>query len=65
MAEANETIALAKDDIYNKALVSLARYKFIMFGYYAALWSSLNKLDRQKDPNPFRDFVELARQTLS
>lgn len=46
-----------------KAVKSLAGYKFLMFGYHAAQWVMLNKtLPRKfKQGNPFKDLVELAR----
>ena len=44
-----------------KALDSLARYKFFMFGYWAAQWVSLNRLCAEPDPNPFKDLVAAAR----
>ena len=44
-----------------KALDSLARYKFFMFGYWAAQWVSLNRLCAESDPNPFKDLVAAAR----
>lgn len=47
-----------------KALESLARYKFMMFGYHAALWVSLNSIDTEKEHNPFKPIVDNARQLL-
>ena len=43
-----------------KAWESLARYKFMMFGYWAAIWVHLNKIGNFNRPNPFRPLVELA-----
>ncbi len=43
-----------------KAWKSLARYKFQMFGYWAAIWVHLNRIGRFKRPNPFRNLVILA-----
>jgi hypothetical protein len=48
-----------------KALESLARYKFLMAGYHAAVWLHLSRLDGVKRPNPFREFVKLARSKLA
>lgn len=45
-----------------KALDSLSRYKFMNFGYWAAIWVHLNKMSDIKEPNPFYDFVHLALQ---
>lgn len=44
-----------------KAWDALARYKFVMFGYWAAIWVHLNHVGRFKRPNPFRGLVALAR----
>jgi hypothetical protein len=44
-----------------KAWDSLARYKFQMFGYWAAIWVHLNKISGAKRNNPFKDAVSLAR----
>ncbi len=43
-----------------KAWESLARYKFMMFGYWAAIWVHLNKIGNFNRPNPFRPLVKLA-----
>lgn len=45
-----------------KAIDSLGRYKFAMFGYWAGIWVHLNKISGAKKPNPFRDLVRLAKQ---
>lgn len=42
---------------------SLARYKFMMFGYWAGIWVHLNRLCSEKKPSPFKGLVELARST--
>jgi hypothetical protein len=41
---------------------ALSRYKFQMFGYWAAIWVHLNRLGQFKQPNPFADAVNLARK---
>lgn len=51
-----------KREAYEKAVDSLARYKFIMFGYWAAMWCNFNKIDGNVDPNPFRQLVVKARE---
>lgn len=51
----------ARKEARYKALESLAKYKFVMFGYYAALWVSLNRLATYREPNPFACFVNQAR----
>lgn len=59
----SDAIELRKEAL-NKALDSLARYKFFMFGYWAAQWVSLNRLicDERPLPNPFRTLVQEARR---
>ena len=52
------------DEAEHKALDSMARYKFWMFGYHAGQWVLLNRLlplsARRK--NPFRELVLKARE---
>lgn len=52
----------AMNEAEAKAIKALAGYKFIMFGYHAAVWVSLNRLAGVKRPNPFKKLVELARK---
>ena len=49
---------------YDKAIDSLARYKFEMFGYWSSSWVKFNQLlpVRHRQANPFRDLVKLARE---
>ena len=46
----------------HKAHDSLSRYKFMMFGYWAAVWVHLNEIGGFRKPNPFREYIALARQ---
>lgn len=46
-----------------KAWESLARYKFQMFGYWAAIWVHLNRIGEFQRPNPWSDLVKHARAT--
>ena len=48
-----------------KAWDSLARYKFQMFGYWAAIWVHLNRLGEFKKPNPFKHIVKEARRIIA
>jgi hypothetical protein len=45
-----------------KAWDALGRYKFQMFGYWAAIWVHLNRIGDFKLPNPWRGLVKLARE---
>lgn len=47
-----------------KAWLSLAGYKFIMFGYWAAQWVLLRSCAGPR-PNPFRVLVSYARQVVA
>lgn len=44
-----------------KAWDSLARYKFQMFGYWAAIWVHLNRIGGFKRANPWAGLVRDAR----
>ena len=44
-----------------KAIDSLARYKFAMFGYWAGIWVHLNRIEGTKRPSPFKALVQAAR----
>lgn len=44
-----------------KAWDALSRYKFQMFGYWAAIWVHLNRLAVEQQPNPWKELVDLAR----
>ncbi len=49
------------DEAERKAIDALARYKFWMFGYWAAIWVHLNRLRAVPQPNPFKPLVQAAR----
>ncbi len=55
----------AKQEAFETAIDSLSRYKFMMFGYWAAIWIYLNQLDDQKEHNPFRELIVMARDIQS
>lgn len=44
-----------------KAWDALARYKFQMFGYWAAIWVHLNRIGGFNRPNPWSALVGVAR----
>jgi hypothetical protein len=46
-----------------KAWDSLSRYKFMMFGYWAAMWVHLNRIGGFKQPSPFKYLVRAARES--
>lgn len=49
------------DEAECKAWDALSRYKFQMFGYWAAIWVHLNRIGGFKRPNPWKDVVLAAR----
>ena len=51
-----------KREAFENAIDSLARYKFMMFGYWAAIWVHMNNIDTKKEHNPFRELVSKARE---
>ncbi len=61
MATVEERLLKELDEAEEKAIDALARYKFQMFGYWAAIWVHLNRVGDFKRKSPFRPFVELAR----
>ncbi|EJN15715.1 hypothetical protein PMI42_00733 [Bradyrhizobium sp. YR681] len=50
------------DQAERKAWDALARYKFQMFGYWAAIWVHLNRVGEFKRPNPWKGLVLAARK---
>lgn len=40
---------------------ALSRYKFMQFGYWAAIWVHLNRIGGFGRPNPWRGLVQSAR----
>lgn len=56
-----EALEQDRDESERKAWDALSRYKFQMFGYWAAIWVHLNRLCKTRKPNPFKDAVAMAR----
>lgn len=55
----------ARAEAVHEAYKNLARYKFFLFGYYAARWVTLNKIVGDRSPNPFGSLVNAARIQLA
>ena len=53
------------EEAREKAIDSLARYKFQMFGYWSAIWVHLNRISGQRQPSPFKELVMQARDMRS
>lgn len=52
------------DKAERKAWNSISRYKFQMFGYWAALWVTLNRISGLRRPNPWLGLVKYARAAI-
>ncbi len=55
------TPEIERDVAERKAWDSLARYKFQMFGYWAAIWVHMNRMCAEKKASPFAHLVREAR----
>lgn len=62
MTDLRDRLVNAMEEAEREAWDSLTRYKFQMFGYWAAAWMHLNRVGRFKKPNPFRSVVAEARR---
>ena len=51
-----------RDAAERHAWDALARYKFVMFGYWCGIWVHLNRLCATPNPNPWRELVAAARR---
>ena len=62
---AEDALSRARKLAEAKAIAALARYKFWMFGYWAAQWVTLNRLSsRPLLTNPFAALVQSARKAV-
>lgn len=63
-----QVLLAERDEARSKALESLARYKFQMFGYWAAIWVHANRMvakaGGKAQGNPFGFLVGQAREEL-
>jgi hypothetical protein len=61
---ARDAIKAARKEAEQKAIDSLLRYKFQMFGYWAAIWVHMNRIAKEcglgAEPSPFWALVQLA-----
>ena len=55
-------LADERDAAERHAWDALARYKFVMFGYWCGIWVHLNRLCATPKPNPWRNLVAAARR---
>jgi hypothetical protein len=56
------SIERERDEAATKAIKALGGYKFIMFGYWAAIWVHLNRMCPKRKPSPFKALVHAARE---
>lgn len=49
------------DRAEREAWNALSRYKFQMFGYWAAIWVHLNRISKARRKNPWSVLVKTAR----
>ncbi len=56
-----ERLRAERAEAATKAIDSLGRYKFQMFGYWAGVWVHLNRIIGDGAPSPFRHLVKAAR----
>ena len=49
------------DEVQNYAV---HKYEHVPYGYWAAIWVHLNRLEGLKRPDPFKDLVSMATQML-
>ncbi len=56
-----KALAFELDQAELKAIDAMKRCMFQMFGYWAGIWEHLNRISGWQRPNPFKDFVKLAR----
>jgi hypothetical protein len=61
MNDMKQKVLAELDEAEANAWDSLARYKFQMFGYWAAIWVHLNRISGEKRPNPWSELVKTAR----
>ncbi len=59
-----DTLTCERDAAERHAWDALARYKFVMFGYWCGIWVHLNRLCATPKPNPWKDLVAAARRHL-
>lgn len=65
MNDVSAGLARDLDEAEAKAWESLAKYKFMMFGYWAAIWVHQNRVGRFKRPNPWQSLVRQARMQIA
>lgn len=57
----DERLEKELEEAERKAWASLSRYKFQMFGYWAAIWVHLNRVGGFGRSNPWRMLTDMAK----
>lgn len=65
MNDISAKLARDLDEAEAKAWESLAKYKFMMFGYWAAIWVHQNRVGKYRRRNPWSGLVRQARATVA
>jgi hypothetical protein len=63
MSNLNETIRADRSDFEQRAWEALSRYKFWMFGYWAACWVHANRY-LGGGPCAFKEIVDIAKSRV-
>lgn len=64
MSKLEDEINAKMDEAERKAWDSLSRYKFIMYGYWVAVWQHLNQCTGSLRRNPWAGLVKIAREHM-
>lgn len=58
-------LEMALNAAEDKAWQALAKEDFIVFGYWMAMWTHLNRIGEFNRPNPFKPLVDLAESMMA
>ena len=61
MSDTRRNLLVKMAEAEHKAWDSLARYKFVMFGYWCGVWVNFNSVGEFKRPNPWSSLVRQAK----
>lgn len=64
MDDLNSKLIAELDNAELQAWNALGRYKFQMFGYWAAIWIHINRISMAKRGNPWKTLVLDARKRM-
>ena len=61
MADLRRQLQAEMAEAEYRAWDSLARYKFVMYGYWCGVWVHLNRVGEFRHPNPWAGLVKQAK----